>query len=33
MRELLQCDTYTHPWPFDSKGRWAPPEEDVAQHP
>ncbi|MEV5546050.1 hypothetical protein AB0L35_07875 [Streptomyces sp. NPDC052309] len=33
LRELLQGDLYTHPWPFDSKGRWTPPEEEVTQHP
>ncbi|MDX3876776.1 hypothetical protein PV706_45780 [Streptomyces europaeiscabiei] len=33
LRELLQGDLYTHPWPFDSKGRWTPPEEEVAQRP
>ncbi|WP_406724544.1 hypothetical protein WJ438_07710 [Streptomyces sp. GD-15H] len=33
LRELLQGDLSAHPWPFDSKGRWTPPEEEVAQHP
>ncbi|WP_236245667.1 hypothetical protein [Streptomyces sp. CC210A] len=32
LRELLQGDLYAHPWPFDSKGRWTPPNEEVTQH-
>ncbi|EKX63724.1 hypothetical protein STRIP9103_07745 [Streptomyces ipomoeae 91-03] len=33
LRELLQGDLYTHPWPFDSQGRWTLPQEEVAQRP
>ncbi|MGF3198326.1 hypothetical protein [Streptomyces diastaticus] len=33
LRALFQGDLYTHPWPFDSKGRWVPPEEEVAKRP
>ncbi|MFI8888227.1 hypothetical protein [Streptomyces sp. NPDC053813] len=32
LRELLQGDLYAYPWPFDSKGRWATPDEEVTQH-
>ncbi|MFI1314275.1 hypothetical protein ACH4TS_29710 [Streptomyces albidoflavus] len=32
LRELLQGDLYTYPWPFDSKGHWTPPDEEVTQH-
>ncbi|MFC5253415.1 hypothetical protein [Streptomyces nigrescens] len=33
LREHLQGDLYPHPWPFDSKGCWTPPDEKVAQSP
>ncbi|MFD8461492.1 hypothetical protein [Streptomyces antimycoticus] len=31
LRELLQGDLYAHPWPFDSNGRWTPPDEEIAE--
>ncbi|WP_406480569.1 hypothetical protein [Streptomyces platensis] len=31
LRELLQGDLYAHPWPFDSRGHWTPPEEEAPQ--
>ncbi|MFB7543549.1 hypothetical protein ACFC0N_27100 [Streptomyces zaomyceticus] len=29
LRELLQGNLHAHAWPFDSKGRWSPPDESA----
>ncbi|WDM15537.1 hypothetical protein J3S85_30975 [Streptomyces lavenduligriseus] len=31
LAELLQTDPYAHPWPYDSDGRWTPPDEALTE--
>ncbi|WP_308365811.1 hypothetical protein [Streptomyces sp. ISL-86] len=30
LQEFLKGDLDSYPWPFDSRGRWSPPDEDVS---
>jgi hypothetical protein len=31
LAELLQADPCAHPWPYDSDGRWTPPDETLTE--
>ncbi|MFH9663456.1 hypothetical protein ACH4NF_34945 [Streptomyces sp. NPDC017248] len=33
LAEFLQADPYAHPWPYDSDGRWTPPDEALTEPP
>ncbi|MGW1649410.1 hypothetical protein ACWCP9_31760 [Streptomyces eurythermus] len=33
LTEFLRADPYVHPWPYDSDGRWTPPDEALTEHP